>query len=185
MQIAQSNQLRLRTLRTSDAENMLPYFSDPEVCRFIPWEPRGIEGVNTFLTEVSDQHVPKKDGDDLVLGIEHLNHGVIGQLKMFYRSQLNGMVEVGYVINPVFSGRGFVTQALGLFIDWIFQFLPARRITAQVDQRNLPSSKVLRRLGFRLEATEIDREWFKGEYCTMETYALLKSEWRGAELVNS
>jgi RimJ/RimL family protein N-acetyltransferase len=44
---------------------------------------------------------------------------------------------------------------------------------------------VLGRLGFRLEATEIEREWFKGEYCTMQTYALLKSEWRGAGLVNS
>jgi RimJ/RimL family protein N-acetyltransferase len=185
VQISKSNKLLLRTLSPEDAVWLLPYFSDPEVCRFIPWEPRDIEGVNVFLTKVSLQGLPAKDGDDLVVGIEHPEFGVIGQLNMFFRSKTNGMVEVGYVINPEYSGRGFVTEALGLFIEWIFTSLPIRRITAQVDQRNISSSSVLGRLGFRLEATEIEREWFKGEYCTMQTYALLKSEWRGAGLVNS
>jgi hypothetical protein len=36
---------------------------------------------------------------------------------------------------------------------------------------------LLERLGFRCEARLVEADFFKGDWCTMRTYAVLRREW--------
>jgi RimJ/RimL family protein N-acetyltransferase len=37
--------------------------------------------------------------------------------------------------------------------------------------------RLLERLGFRCEARLVEADFFKGDWCTMRTYAVLRREW--------
>jgi RimJ/RimL family protein N-acetyltransferase len=54
----------------------------------------------------------------------------------------------------------------------------AHRVILTLDERNVPMRRVCVGLGLRLEGTARDADWFKGEWTTVETWAVLGSEWR-------
>ena len=51
------------------------------------------------------------------------------------------------------------------------------RVFAQVDDRNVAVQRLLDRLGFRREGRLVEADWFKGEWATLCSYALLDHEW--------
>jgi RimJ/RimL family protein N-acetyltransferase len=51
------------------------------------------------------------------------------------------------------------------------------RIYAETDDRNVAVHRLFERLGFRCEARLIDADWFKNEWTTLRTYAILRREW--------
>ncbi|MFM1844746.1 MAG: hypothetical protein RI917_64 [Actinomycetota bacterium] len=168
----------LRPIDRADAEAMVPYFSSPEVCRFIPWEPRDIEGVLGFIDEKVTAVIPTEDSQHIILGIEARGLGLIGQANFTLKSSRDRSGEFGYVINPAFSGRGLATTGVSLFVDFLFNVADLRRLTARIDSRNSKSIALAQRLGMRLEATEVEVELFKGEWVTMHSFALLRKHWR-------
>ena len=167
----------LRELSMVDAPRMLPYFSSPEVCRYIPWEPRGEEGVSEFIRTKCSVRRPENDGEFLVLGIHHFEQGLVGQMNITIKSSVTGWAEFGYVLNPEFTGRGFATLGSRLIVALAFGQLGVRRLTAYIDERNTASISVVQRLGMRLEAREVDVEELKGELVTMLRFAALSREW--------
>jgi RimJ/RimL family protein N-acetyltransferase len=160
-----------------DAPSMLPYFSSPDVCRYIPWEPRDISGVEEFIKTKCSIKPPQQDGEFLVLGIRHSELGLVGQVNIAIKSSLTGWAEFGYVLNPDFVGQGFATAGSRLLASLAFNQLGVRRLTAYIDERNKPSIAVVERLGMRLEAREVDVEQLKGEFVTMLRFAALSREW--------
>jgi RimJ/RimL family protein N-acetyltransferase len=50
-------------------------------------------------------------------------------------------------------------------------------VYGQADDRNLAVHRLFERLGFRCEARLVEADWFKGEWTTLRTYALLRREW--------
>lgn len=66
----------------------------------------------------------------------------------FYGKPDNGVVEVGYAIQPEFQNHGFCREALKALYDWAFKN-GAHRIEACVELQNLPSSKVCLSLGMQ------------------------------------
>lgn len=62
----------------------------------------------------------------------------------------SGAVEIGYGINSIFQGRGYMTEAVSAMVTWAFSHSQCRRITAiGVVQGNPPSRKVLVKNGFQ------------------------------------
>ena len=47
----------------------------------------------------------------------------------------------------------------------------------QGDARNDPVLRLMRRLGLRHEGSILEGDWFKGEWTTLERFALLRREW--------
>lgn len=171
--------LILREITEADAASMLRYFSDPEVCRYIPWEPRQLEGVLGFISDRATTKIPTENGEHLIVGIELTGVGVIGQLNFTLTNQKESTGEFGYVINPDFAGHGYATTAVSEFLSMLFRQLELRRLTAWIDERNHRSIALVERLGLRRESREVDVEFFKGEYVTMLRYAILAREWQG------
>ncbi|GCF06883.1 GNAT family N-acetyltransferase [Dictyobacter arantiisoli] len=59
-----------------------------------------------------------------------------------------GYFEIGYWIRTSETGKGYVTEAVKLLIDYAFEQLQANRIEIRCDPLNERSAAVARRLGF-------------------------------------
>ena len=57
-------------------------------------------------------------------------------------------IEIGYWFGPRFWGQGYAGEAVGAFIALLRREIPARRIVAECRRDNLPSWRLLARLGF-------------------------------------
>jgi [ribosomal protein S5]-alanine N-acetyltransferase len=60
---------------------------------------------------------------------------------------INGEVQVGYVLQPDYRGMGFMTEALKKLVTWAFEQPDVRGIIAETEKDNLPSQRVLRHIG--------------------------------------
>lgn len=62
-------------------------------------------------------------------------------------------LEVGYWINNLYAGHGYMTEAVSAITLYAFKQIRTRRIAITCDINNLRSQKIPERLGFSLEAT--------------------------------
>ncbi|MEY4451568.1 MAG: hypothetical protein RLZZ380_689 [Actinomycetota bacterium] len=171
--------LILRPLEAGDVDDILPYHSDSESIRYIPWDQRDREFVVDWLTRAVTYLGIKEGQPGLLLAMVEKSSGkVIGQLNSAMVDAANQTADVGYITNPDYRGQGFVNEALEALIEFLFTQEKVHRIIADIDIRNVDSIRVVERLGFRREATFVENDHLKGEWCSMHLYALLSREWR-------
>ncbi len=90
-----------------------------------------------------------------------------------------GHLEIGIaLISAAERSRGLATEAMGLFIDFLFQDLGLHRINARIIGGNAASIKLFQRLGFEQEG--LQREYVRrgSTYLDMNLFGLLKSDWQ-------
>ena len=174
----ETDRLILRPLQASDVDDLLPYHSDPESVRYIPWEVRDREAVTEWLTKAITFNTFLPAGIGLIFAIVEKSSGrVIGQLNTKVVDEPNNTANIGYILNPDSRGKGFVNEGMQAVLNYLFYAEKVHRVVADIDVRNLDSVRVVERLGFRREATHIENDFLKGEWCSMYLYALLSREW--------
>jgi [ribosomal protein S5]-alanine N-acetyltransferase len=84
--------------------------------------------------------------------------------------------EMGYWLGVPYWGQGYATEAARAFVEYSFDKLGLNRISAEHFTRNIPSGRVLQKIGMRHEGTmrQAHRKW--GEYLDSELYAILRSD---------
>ena len=178
-----TQRLVIRPLVHTDVEAMAAYQSLPEVCRYIPYEPRGAEVIGARVADPAlNRSTLEAEGDVLWLGIAQADDDVIvGDVILAWRSAEHRQAEIGYVLNPDHGGRGYVTEACSALLALAFDDLNVHRVMARIDARNEASARVARRLGMRQEAHLIGNEWFKGAWSDELQFAILAEEWRAGQ----
>lgn len=69
-------------------------------------------------------------------------------------------VEIGYGLQPAYQNQGFMTEAVAGLLEWVFTQQPVIVIIAITEKDNLPSQRVLEKLGFlRVDETETNYTW--------------------------
>jgi RimJ/RimL family protein N-acetyltransferase len=166
-------------MANSDVDDLLEYQSNPEIVRYIPWPPRTREQVisaleNTIETGKFDL---AEENDYLVLVWELKSNGkVIGQSNMALLSTTDKRANIGWVTHQGFQRQGYALEATHALMKYAFNNFPIHRIIADIDTRVPESASLAEKLGMRLEGTFKDGEFFKGQWCDMWLYAILKSE---------
>ncbi|HEY4386641.1 MAG TPA: GNAT family N-acetyltransferase [Ktedonobacteraceae bacterium] len=61
--------------------------------------------------------------------------------------------ELGYWLRASATGQGYVSEAIQLLVNYLFDTLQAQRVTIRCDEDNHASAAVPRRLGFVYEGT--------------------------------
>ncbi len=181
--ILTTERLVLRPLALADVDDLLEYQSDANTVRYIPWPQRSRDDVLRALEMHAAKGVdaPAQAGDFVLLAWVLRDGGkVIGQGNLSLESAIHRHASIGWVTHPAYLRRGFAAEATRALLDWAFGVLRVHRITATIDTRNIASARLAERLGMRLEAHHIDDEWFKGEWTSTWTYALLEREWHAA-----
>ena len=178
-----TERLRLRPLTTADIPALLTYRGDPEVCRYLPFEPMDTEVLTARLEGPFARTAIVAEGDALTLGAETIDGGrLIGDVVLFFHSEQHRSGELGYVFHPDVGGQGYATETCRAMLDLAFEELGLHRVTALMDARNTDSGRLAARLGMRAEAHHVASEMFKGEWADLLIYALLAEEWRPTRL---
>ena len=87
------------------------------------------------------------------------NDHVIGSIDYKYVPR-DGVTEVGYGMNPAYTGHGYMTEALTAFLDF-GKKLGITKVLADTLPDNLKSQNVLKRCGFRFLREDGNLWWEK------------------------
>jgi RimJ/RimL family protein N-acetyltransferase len=90
----------------------------------------------------------------------------------------HGTAEAGCWLEPSAVGRGLVTRAARVIIDWAIEERGIHRVEWQVSAANEPSIAVARRLGMTKEGVLRESYRYRGKRHDMEVWSVLAPEWR-------
>jgi RimJ/RimL family protein N-acetyltransferase len=174
-----TSRLTLRAVTAADVDDLHAYQSRPDVCRYLPYEPRSRAAVAEKVAQWSTALTLAGDGDYWILPIERTGTpGVIGDLYFAIKSTADAAADIGWVLDPAHGGQGYMTEAASALLDIAFADLGLHRVRAILDPRNEPSAALCRRLGMRQEAHFVEDLWSKGEWGDTAVYAILDREWQ-------
>jgi RimJ/RimL family protein N-acetyltransferase len=161
------------------------YSSDPEICRYLLFEPRTTEEVAEKIEEWSKGggRLAEK-GDYIEYGIDADGLGVIGHIYFTIVSVDDAAGEIGWTLRSDVHGQGYAVEAASATLDYAFDVLKLHRVRAELDPRNTASIALCRRLGMREEAHYLEDLWFKGEWGDTGVYAILDREWAARRSVS-
>lgn len=164
---------RLRRMRSSDLEAFQAYRGIPELGRYQGWSPMSESEALKFVDEVSQAPLFVA-GHWIQLGIaDSESDRLVGDIGL-YLSEDGSSGEVGFTLEPSAQGCGIASSAVREALKLMFSATNIARILGVTDERNLPSIRLLERLGF--ESIEGRRVVFRGEPCTELVYALPRSD---------
>ncbi|KFE63739.1 GCN5-related N-acetyltransferase [Hyalangium minutum] len=169
--------LRLREFEEDDWRVTWPYESDPEVVRY---QSHGVRTPEESLKYIRDSRATATESPrrihDLAVVLRE-DGRLVGRcgLKVVDLEQREG--ALWYVLDRSQWGKGYISEAAEAMLDFGFQTLGLHRVWADCDPRNEGSVKVVRRLGFRLEAHFRENVFLKGEWCDSLIHAILDREW--------
>lgn len=178
--VLETADLILRKPSRKDAEDVYRYASDPEVARYVLWNPhRSIAETRLFLRDLI-RRVRAGLPSSWVVTLRG-SGTVIGTMGFVWYSSADRSAELGYSFSREYWNRGYATQALQAVVDAVFTSLPLNRLEAQHDLRNPASGRVMQKCGFRQEGVLRSRILNKGEFVDVALYALLRSEWESLQ----
>ena len=105
---------------------------------------------------------------------------LVGGIGLTYvRRGVSETASVGYWLGQSFTGRGYMTEALKLAADFGFRTQQLHRLEAACLPHNMPSRRLLERVGFRPEGYAKGYLRIDGLWQDHQLYGLLADEWRG------
>ena len=160
---------RLRRLRPADRVAFQAYRSIPELNRYQGWSPMPEAEALDFLTDMNEAplFIP---GQWVQLGIaETESDSLVGDIGLYVSSD-GSTAEVGFTLQPSAQGQGVATRAVREAIQLLFTATKISCVLGISDERNLPSIRLLERLGFQY--VENRGAVARGEPCSEKVYAL-------------
>ncbi|MFB9622090.1 GNAT family N-acetyltransferase [Nonomuraea helvata] len=91
-----------------------------------------------------------------------------------------GNAEVGCWLEPAAVGKGLVTRAARVIIDWAVEERGIHRVEWQVAAGNAASVAVAQRLGLTKEGVLRESYPYRGKRHDIEIWSVLAPEWRSA-----
>ncbi|MCM5554849.1 GNAT family N-acetyltransferase [Pleomorphomonas sp. NRK KF1] len=142
MNIVDTERIRLRPLEAKDVSRLVEALNDWDTAQWLPTVPFPYrrEDAESFITDNASMNPPQayaiasRRSDELI--------GVIGLVRS------GTTAELGYWLVPRHRGLGLASEAIQHLIA--AQDASLASIFATVDRGNIPSMKLLERVGFRL-----------------------------------
>jgi RimJ/RimL family protein N-acetyltransferase len=176
MRIA-TERLTIAPLALEDAAAFAAYRQRPEIARYQSWETSYSLADASALVEAQAGWLLPPEGDWMQLGV-HAENALVGDVAIHLLDDQPDTWELGVTFAE--QGNGFATEALGAVVEHLFERHGAHRVLAFCDARNTAVHALLERVGLRQESRQVRADWFKGEWTTLDGFAMLASEWNRA-----
>ena len=140
----------MRPIKTSDLEDLINIWADPEVTRFLPSQGLPISRENTTKSLQSFvEHWQQKQYGVWAI-TENASSQMIGYCGLRYLNKL-GQVEVLYGLAKAYWGKGIATKAAKAAVDFGFEVINLDRVIAMALPDNIASIKVIENTGLKYE----------------------------------
>ena len=177
----ETNRLILRKILPSDTADMYDYSSRPETSRYLLWSPHAnLKYTKKYIAYLQTAYRNEEFFD---FGLVDKESGkMIGTCGFTDFDMDNNSAEIGYVLHPDFWGKGFAKEAILRVMAFGFAELHLHRITAKIMTGNSASKRVAEKCGMRHESTHLESMMIKGNYETIDEYAILAKEFYGKRI---
>lgn len=171
----ETENLILRKIKIADYNDMFEYARLESVTKFLTWRAHAdADYTRRYLQLVQDQY---SDGEFYDWAVTLKESGkMIGTCGFTSFDENNNAGEVGYVINPVYAGRGYASEALREVINVGFMTLNLHRIYARCMDGNRASLRVMEKCGMTYEGCARSSMYIKGKYTSIHTSAIISDE---------
>jgi ribosomal-protein-alanine N-acetyltransferase len=172
-----TERLRLRQIKPSDAEALFAIHSDAQWMRWYGVDPITERYQADQLAELFAGWFAA--GTGFRWGLERKeDKRLLGTCGLFRWNKSWHNCVVGYEIAREVHGQGYMREALTAVFDYGFHEMRLHRIQAETHPDNAASIGLATRLGFRFEGVHREQAYWSGRYHDLHCYALLEKEWR-------
>lgn len=166
-----TERLEIRKFIDEDWKAVYEYTSDCNVMKYIP------EGV--FSEQDAKEFVIENSREDakyfpVLLKKERT---LIGHI-VFHQYFGDHTYEIGWVLNPAYQNQGYASEAAYAVLQYGFEKMKLHRMIATCQPENIPSYRVMEKIGMRREGLfkkciPKGDEWWDEYY-----YAILEEDWK-------
>ena len=182
----ETDRLTLRKIRVTDCEDMYEYACQPEVTKYLLWQPHSdsrytreyLERLQTQYRngEFYDWAVVIRESCESGWGVfrhESVRETMIGTCGFTSLWPEDNRGEIGYVLNPKYWGKGIMSEAVARVLAFGFSELGLNRIEARYMVGNERSLGLMQRCGMTFEGVHRELMLVKGIYRDIGTCAIL------------
>lgn len=172
----ETERLILRRYAVEDAQAMYDnWASDPEVARYLTWDPHPSPDATRMLLELWVKDYEKPENYNWVLETKATGE-IIGCCSVVRIDESIDECELGWCLTRRLWGQGYMPEAAGAILDFLFDEVGANRVSAKHDVENPKSGRVMQKIGMRFEG--IRRQGFRGARGIRDTacYAIIKQD---------
>jgi len=148
-----SERLGFRNWQDNDLDAFVAMNADPDVMEFFP---KTLSHKSSLLLmEKLMKHYEEKQHTYFAVDILKTGEciGFIGLVKQEYDAPFTPCVDIGWRLAKAFWGKGYATEGARRCLDYGFEFLNLREIYAVATPINLPSIRVMEKIGMKKAGT--------------------------------
>ncbi|MGA4837916.1 GNAT family N-acetyltransferase [Streptomyces sp. G45] len=138
---------------------------------------RDLESARAYLQAYADK-TAKDTGR--IFGIR-VDGGLVGAILLRTMDVEQGVAEAGCWLEPSAAGKGLVTRAVRVVLDWAVEERGIHRVEWWVNSDNAPSIAVAKRLGMSRDGVLRQSYLYRGKRHDQEVWSVLAPEWRAAK----
>jgi ribosomal-protein-alanine N-acetyltransferase len=147
-----------------DVENRGPYF------------PQTLDSEATFLDRYNKNGFWSNERG-MMLIVDNKTKRLLGHIAFFQPEFYYDAFEIGYIIyNPKDRGKGYTSQALELFVRYLFNWKNIFRLQIQLEHVNTGSRLVAEKTGFVREGTARQALIIRGKPVDLEVYSMTRED---------
>lgn len=156
MALLENEVVRLRALEPEDLELLYRWENNPELWKL----GNTMSPYSRYILKeyIRESHRDIYDTKQLRLIIELCQTGTaIGTIDLYDFEPHHRRAGIGILLDPLYQGNGFATQAMSLLSDYVFSFLKLHQLYVHIPVDNEPSRALFERCEFVVSG--IMKEW--------------------------
>ncbi|MBN2412418.1 GNAT family N-acetyltransferase [candidate division KSB1 bacterium] len=171
----ESDRLKYTRITLKDSETLFEIRTNTKVMKFMDIEEmKSISESENLIKSITESF---NLGTGISWGIiEKSINAFIGYFGFWRIDIRHCRGEIGYALHPNYWGKGYMKETADKLIKYGFGKLNLHSIEANVNPENLPSIKLLEKIGFRKEAHFRENFLFKNEFKDSVIYSLLEKD---------
>jgi [ribosomal protein S5]-alanine N-acetyltransferase len=171
--VLHGKQVTLRPVRAIDLDEL--YTRHIEIANRGHYFPINVMSETGFRKQFEDDGFWGKDEGMMV--ILDASDRIVGHVEFFRAVPYWDAYELSYQLyDPADAGRGYMTEAVRLLVDYLFETKPRHRIHLVILPDNAASRRIAEKCGFTLEATLREPFFHRGKNVDVLMYSLLRTD---------
>ena len=174
-----TSRLFLREFVPEDWTAVYAYHSDPLYLRYYDWTERSETDVREFVQMFLDWQKQRPRTKFQLAIIHQEEDRLIGNCGIRINDSKQREANIGYELDSRYWDQGYATEAARAILHFGFTELNMQRIWAECVADNVGSARVLEKIGMRLEARELKKEFIKNAWRDYLIFAINSRNWFG------
>lgn len=169
----QGKQVTLRPIRQADLDAL--YEAHVDVASRGAFFPLGVMSESTFKSRFAETGFWQREDGMLIISVD--GAPIAGEIEFFKPVVYWDCFELSYQLyDQSLAGRGIVTEAVQLLVDYLFGSKKQHRIQLVIVPENTASRRIAEKCGFTLEGTARGAFFNGGRNRDVLLYSLLRDD---------